>query len=96
MRKIRKIISKFRELNIFTGLILLIALPLLGLIDLSIEKFYDQFHNYRQSIKIDNVTNLNVVIDNFIHNLQKERGMSHMYLGRSTKKAEEDLLSFQK
>ncbi|MCS7216021.1 MAG: diguanylate cyclase [Thermodesulfovibrio sp.] len=96
MRKIHKIINKFKELNIFTGLILLIALPLLGLIDLSIEKFYNQLHNYRQAIKIDNITNLNVVIDNFIHNLQRERGMSHMYLGRSNKKSEENLMTFQK
>ncbi|MCX7724895.1 MAG: diguanylate cyclase [Thermodesulfovibrio sp.] len=94
--KLHRIINKVKELNIFTGLIILIALPLLGLIDLSVEKFYEQFSQFKQANKIENLTNLNVVLDNFIHFLQRERGMSHLFIGKADDKTKEELLLTQR
>jgi len=71
----------FSNLKIRTKLILIVAVPLLGLLYFSISSTLEKSGITREMGKLESLVGLSVKIGNLAHELQKERGMTAGFLG---------------
>lgn len=83
--------NKSIKSKVLYGLILLIIFPLLGLLHLSLEKFYLNFNSYRDLERFIHNLDLSSGILHLIEELQKERGKSHILLGSLKEKDKKEL-----
>ena len=69
------------NISMKTKLMLLIALPLIGLIILSVILNKEHFQTTKNLEKIEKITILSTKLSSMIHEIQKERGLSASFLG---------------
>jgi len=79
------------KIKIFYGLILLILLPMTGLVHLAAGKLYLNFNRYRELESFTSTVKSNLAIIHLIKELQIERGISHIFLGKPDKKFRQEL-----
>ena len=74
------------KLSLKLKLMLLLAFPVIGLIIFSGMQGYQNYQRYSQMNKIETLSTLAVKISSFVHETQKERGMTAGFIGSSGKK----------
>ena len=75
-----------RNILIRNKLILLLALPLLALFYFASTTINDRYQSEVEYNNINSLISLGVLVGNFVHESQKERGMTAGYIGTSGKK----------
>jgi len=72
-------------------LLILLSFPLIGFIVFSSLQSYNYYHNYTGMKKIETLTILSTKIAKFVHETQKERGLTAGFLGSNGKKFKQKL-----
>jgi len=77
-------------------LLLLLSFPLIGFIFFSSLQSYNYYSNYSSMKKIETLTILSTKISKFVHETQKERGLTAGYLGSNGTKFKQELKNQRK
>ena len=77
-------------------LLVLLSFPLIGLIFFSSMQSYSNYSNYSSMNKIETYTILSTKISKFIHETQKERGLTAGFIGSNGKKFHDKLATQRK
>ncbi len=72
---------KFSNISLKKKIFILLALPVFGLLWLSISTIINNFKSTQEMATLTQLTELSVVYSELVHELQKERGMTAGYLG---------------
>lgn len=75
------IAMRFADISFKSKLMLLLAIPLLGFIWMTVASFVQHWSNYHEMQNINQLTELAVVSNKLVHEIQKERGLTAGYLG---------------
>jgi len=69
--------------------------PILALVMFLIFNSYGAYQDYRQNVQIERLAEISKLVGNAIHETQKERGLSAVYIGEEGKEDKKKLLSAQ-
>jgi len=81
------------NLNLKSKLMLLLSFPIIGLLFFSGMQGVQSYQRYSQMAKIEKLSELAIKISGFVHETQKERGLTAGYLGSKGKKFSTELSS---
>ncbi len=69
--------------------------PIIALLMLLIFTSYGTYHDYQQNVQIERLAKISILVGNSIHEIQKERGLSAVYIGDKASDDSEKLLKNQ-
>lgn len=86
-----RLINILRNLKITKKLIILLFFPFLGIVYLSHENLMEKYAIVQESEKLNKTVELSTMLGAFIHEIQKERGISSAYLTSQGKQLSSEL-----
>ncbi|MDD9912093.1 MAG: methyl-accepting chemotaxis protein [Alphaproteobacteria bacterium] len=81
-----------QNLSMKQKLVVLLAVPLLGLLFTATTKLVDSYGEWSDSKQLERMAEMGVKISSVVHELQKERGASAVFVGSKGKKFSEQML----